>query len=217
MTRVWSFFLPFATWAGIGDGHWRALALLAFELRELDVADSGRSKDEQRCNNVKKRRMLNKKFTILWSSSAQKWKQFRVNIYQRKWKKNVQLNEVKISAIKVKWKKRNLQLAMEVYMRAKWLVIFAMCFQWCFHRDFETCRQSVRAADGLARKPLKSCVDGQRWRQLLEPPAVATLTRRVIDSLPSRPRKVRMAERKKTWFMSLRKWTKCYNLQSSNW
>lgn len=41
--------LPFATWAGIGDGHWRALALLAFELREFDVADNGRSKDEQRC------------------------------------------------------------------------------------------------------------------------------------------------------------------------
>lgn len=50
------FFLPFATCAGIGDGHWRAaLALLAVELRELDVADSGRSKDEQRCKTRKRK------------------------------------------------------------------------------------------------------------------------------------------------------------------
>lgn len=41
--------IPFATWAGIDDGHWRALELLVFEFLELDVADSGRSKDEQRC------------------------------------------------------------------------------------------------------------------------------------------------------------------------
>lgn len=50
---------------------------------------------------------------------------------------------------------------MEVYMKAKLLVIFAMCFQWCFLRDSETCRQWVLAADGHARKPLKLCEDGR--------------------------------------------------------
>lgn len=41
--------------------------LLAFELRELDVADSGRSKDEQRCKK-RTRKVLNKNFMFIVSS-----------------------------------------------------------------------------------------------------------------------------------------------------
>lgn len=52
------------------------------------------------------------------------------------------------------------------------------------------CRQSVRDADGRARKPMRLCVDGRHSRLLLELPAVATLRQHVIDSLRLRPRNV---------------------------
>jgi hypothetical protein len=52
------------------------------------------------------------------------------------------------------------------------------------------CRQSVRDADGRARKPMRLCEDGQHSRRLLELPAVATLRQHVIDSLRLRPRNV---------------------------
>lgn len=44
--------------------------LLAFEFRELDVADSGRSKDEQRCKNLlRKREKVKKEFFMFIVSS----------------------------------------------------------------------------------------------------------------------------------------------------
>jgi hypothetical protein len=52
------------------------------------------------------------------------------------------------------------------------------------------CRQSVRDADGRARKPMRWCVDGRHLRRLLELPAVATLRQHVIDSLRLRPKNV---------------------------
>lgn len=95
--------------------------------------------------------------------------------------------------------KRNLQLAMEVYMRAMRPVISVMCFRWCCRLDFETCRQSVQVADGHARKPMRLYVDGQHWRRFLALPAVATLRQRVIDSLPLRPRNVFGGEKHDSW------------------
>lgn len=214
-------FLPFATCAGIGDGHWRALVLLVFEFRELEAADSGRSKDEQRCKNeINEEKIV--LFTIIVICQHKCFSHQNETETSAKWREKMcrnMLNDVKIkvqirSAIK---KKRNLQLAMEVDMRAKWLVIFAMCFRWWFRLDFEMCRQSERVADGHVHMLLILCEDGQYLKQLLELQAVATLRRHVTDSLLSRPRKLD-CRRKKNMIHELEEVNKVLQFKNlSNW
>ena len=46
-----TFFLPFATWAGIGDGHCLAFTLFVDAFFAFVVVDSGRSNEEQRWGN----------------------------------------------------------------------------------------------------------------------------------------------------------------------
>ena len=214
------FSLPFATCAGIGDGHWRAalLVLLAFEFRELDVADSGRSKDEQRCNKCTKNVIKNCCLMFIVSTLCSfHFMQLKVNerLFFRKsanWREKCAIKWSQTSVDKLTERKRNLQLAMEVYMRATWLVTFAMCFRWWSRQDFEMCRQSVLGVDVLARKQLKLYVDGRHLRRLLELQAVATLKQHVTDLSLSRPRKMLSLRdetdgegRRKTWFMSSKK------------
>lgn len=104
---------------------------------------------------------------------------------------------------------------MEVDMIAKWLVTFAKCSRWSFRQGFETCRQSEQVADGHVHKLLRLYVDGRHSKRLLELQAVATLKQHVIDSLQLRPRKSDGRGERKTWFMSLKKWIKCYSLNLS--